>query len=141
MVAFARDRAEPPGRFRARRVQRASGHDGHLAAIAADQIFRQLGQQLTGRRLIGPVGAVEEADFHGAVLVQVRVLGAQVLSGARCRCQVLRAMRAVPVDRALEAGAEVGGRGEAEQLFGARHVEHAPRLAVGLGSDRRRAGR
>src|SRR6266545_1169604 len=48
-------------------------------------------------------------------------------------CWVLGTIRAVPVDRALEAGAKVGGRREAELLLGARHVEHPPRLTVGLG--------
>ena len=42
-------------------------------------------------------------------------------------------MRAVPVDRTLQAGAEVGRGGETKALFRARHIEHPPRLTVGLG--------
>jgi hypothetical protein len=51
-----------------RRVQRAAGHDGHLAAMPADEVFRQLGQELARGRLIGPVGTIEEADLHAGTL-------------------------------------------------------------------------
>src|SRR5262249_4480940 len=48
----------------ARRVQRAARDDRDLAAVNVDQILGEFGQKLPRRRLIGPVGAVEEADLH-----------------------------------------------------------------------------
>src|SRR5712691_8283141 len=50
-------------------MQRTARHHGHVTAVAADEILRQLGQQLSGRRLIGPVGTIEEADFHAEAVV------------------------------------------------------------------------
>jgi hypothetical protein len=34
--------------------------------VPRDEIFGKLGQQLAGRRLIGPVRSIEEAEFHVA---------------------------------------------------------------------------
>src|SRR5262249_44353416 len=46
------------------RVQRLSGDHGHATPVARDQIFGELRQELTGRRLVRPVGTVEETDVH-----------------------------------------------------------------------------
>src|SRR5262249_56748644 len=47
-----------------RAVERAPGHDRHLVGELRDEIFGELGQQLTGGGLVRPVGTVEEADPH-----------------------------------------------------------------------------
>ena len=45
-------------------VQGAPGDHRHGAAVAGDQILGQLGQQLARGGLVGPVRAIEEAEFH-----------------------------------------------------------------------------
>ena len=47
-------------------VKRAARHNGHLTAVAADEVLGQLGQQLSGGGLIRPVGSIEEANLHAA---------------------------------------------------------------------------
>ena len=63
-MLLARDGGEPPLASIRSRMQRAAGDDRHVVAVLMDEIFRELSQQLARRRLIGPVGAVEEADLH-----------------------------------------------------------------------------
>ncbi len=62
VVLFALHRPEA-GAARVRRVERGPGDDRNLATEARDEIFAQFGEQLTGRRLVRPVRAVEEADL------------------------------------------------------------------------------
>ena len=68
VVRLAADKAPPwhaaasPGGRR----QRPSGHHRHLAAVGRDEIFGELGQQLTGGRDIRPIRAIEETDFQTA---------------------------------------------------------------------------
>src|SRR5262249_34376731 len=50
--------------FKGAPVERAAGDHGHIAAVAPDEVLGQLGQQLPGRGLVGPVRAVEETDVH-----------------------------------------------------------------------------
>src|ERR1043166_415013 len=45
-------------------MQRASGYDRDRAAIIGREILRELGQELSGRRLIGPVRTIEETNVH-----------------------------------------------------------------------------
>ncbi len=50
--------------LRARGIQRAARDHGHATPVARDEVLGELGQKLTGRGLVRPVGAVEEADVH-----------------------------------------------------------------------------
>src|SRR6478672_1482819 len=55
------------------------------------------------------------------------------MSGLGARGSLISTVCAIPVDCALEAGAEISGRGEAKAFLRARHVEHPSRLTVRLG--------
>ena len=107
-------RRRPRSRLGARRVQRPSGDDRHLGAVAAHEILGQLGQQLSGRGLIGPVRPVEEADLH--------------TSASRCaRYQSI--VRRRPARKSVVAL-------KPNRFSARRDVEHAPRLPVRLACDR-----
>ena len=112
-------RRRPRSRLGARRIQRPSGDDRHLGAVAADEIFGQLGQELTGRGLIGPVRPVEEADLH--------------TSASRCaRYQSI--VRRRPARKSVVAL-------KPNRFSARRDVEHAPWLAVRLGAIERQPSR
>ena len=50
--------------MRRRRIQRRTRHDRHAAAVIANEIFAEFGQQLPGRRNIRVERAIEENDVH-----------------------------------------------------------------------------
>ena len=89
-------------------MQRAPGHHRHLAPVPRDEIFGELGQQLAGRRLIGPVRSVEEAEPH--------------VAGTRRCCLV-------PLDRALQAAS--GNRSWPRNRTSCAHVSRRGFAAAG----------
>ena len=82
--------------------------------MPADEILGQLGQQLPGRRLIGPVRPVEKTDSHAG------------MAGCLARSALYHSTVRV------QTRPEIGGRRESEQVARARDIETSTRLTVRL---------
>src|SRR5574341_654522 len=51
--------------------RRPRADDRHLEAVPRHEVLAQLGQELSGGPVVGPVRAVEEADHHAALSMTV----------------------------------------------------------------------